>query len=188
MNRIRLAREDEAPQLHALLQRAYASLLKHNIHFTITRASVEDVLAVIRRESTFVLETECGLTATITVRMPWLAAENDPARWPFIHWFAVDETAKAQGYGSQIIRYAEEDFLRDTLKSPAVYLATAIRHPWLTSLYEQRGYQPFHYRVNPLGVELVYMKKDLKLAVNSFTSSQPSPDLCVKRARSGGLA
>jgi len=41
---IRLAREDEAAELHGLLQRAYSPLLKLNIHFTITRASVEDVL------------------------------------------------------------------------------------------------------------------------------------------------
>ncbi len=182
MTTIRLAREDEAPEIHALLQRAYASLQQHNIHFTITRASVEDVRAVIRRESTFVLETDRGLTATVTVRMPWLAAETDPARWPFIHWFAVDERAKGQGCGSQIIRYAEEDFLRDTLKSPAVYLATAIRHPWLTSLYEKRGYQPFHHRINPLGVELVYMKKNLTLPPESPVPSQPKPDFCTGRA------
>lgn len=158
---IRLVREDEAAELHALLQRAYAPLLQLNIHFTITRASVEDVRQVIRKETTYVLETEQGLTATLTTRFPWTPTNKDYAPWPFVHWFAVDERAKGQGFGAQIMDHVEHTFLRDSLKVPAVYLATAIRHPWLTALYQRRGYEPFHTAVNPLGVELVYLRKIL---------------------------
>jgi GNAT superfamily N-acetyltransferase len=144
-----------------MLQKAYASLQEHNIHFTITRASVEDVREVIRNESTFLLETELGITATATVRLPWTPPKKPEAPWPFLHWFAVNERAKGKGYGAKIISYAEETFLRDQLKAPAVFLATAIRHPWLTTLYQRRGYEAFHTAINPLGVELVYLRKIL---------------------------
>jgi hypothetical protein len=37
-----------------------------------------------------------------------------------------------KGYGSQLLKYVEEDFLRDTLKASAVTLGTSARlHPWL---------------------------------------------------------
>ncbi|MGP9420829.1 GNAT family N-acetyltransferase [Ewingella sp. AOP9-I1-14] len=164
--RIRLAREDEAAELHGLLQRAYSPLLQLNIHFTITRASVEDVREVIRNETTYVLETEQGITATLTTRFPWTpTSKKEYAPWPFVHWFAVDENAKGHGYGGQIMTHVENTFLRDTLKVPAVYLATAIRHPWLTALYQRRGYEPFHTAVNPLGVELVYLRKILNTSL-----------------------
>lgn len=74
-HRIRLANESDAAPLHSLLQKAYAPLLEHNIHFTITRASVEDVRQVIRSETTYVLETDAGLTATLTTRFQWTPAK-----------------------------------------------------------------------------------------------------------------
>ncbi|WP_456311226.1 GNAT family N-acetyltransferase [Serratia proteamaculans] len=159
--RIRLAKPEDAELLHDLLQRAYAPLLTQGIHFTITQASVADVAAVIASESTFVLEQNGQPVATLTARFPWTENKRQLAPWPFLHWFAVDPSHKGQGQGSRIIRYVEESFLRDTLKSPAVYLATAIKHPWLTDLYLRRGYQPFHRAINPLGVELVYLTRVL---------------------------
>ena len=170
---IRLARESDAAALHSLLQKAYAPLLEHNIHFTITRASVEDVRQVIRSETTYVLESDAGLTATLTTRFPWTPAKNHLAPWPFVHWFAVAEQAKGQGFGREIIRHVEETFLRDTLKSPAVYLATAVRHPWLTDLYLRRGYEPFHTATNPLGVELVYLRKILDQQAFDVQENKP---------------
>lgn len=163
---IRQATEADAPELHAMLQKAYASLQQYNVHFTITRASVDEVRHVIRRESTFVIETELGITATTTVRFPWTSSPySSPAPWPFIHWFAVNEQAKGQGYGNKIISHVEENFLRDSLKAPAVYLATAIHHPWLTALYQRRGYEAFHTATNPLGSELVYLRKILNAEI-----------------------
>lgn len=170
---IRLANESDAAPLHSLLQKAYAPLLEHNIHFTITRASVEDVREVIRSETTYVLETDSSLTATLTTRFQWTPAKNHLAPWPFVHWFAVAEHAKGQGFGREIIRYVEETFLRDTLKSPAVYLATAIKHPWLTDLYQRRGYEPFHTATNPLGVELVYLRKILDQQAFEVQENKP---------------
>lgn len=159
---IRIAREQEAVELHALLQRAYKPLQQNGIHFTITRATVEEVREVIRQETTFVLERAGQPIATLSARFSWATPDDKAlAPWPFLHWFAVDEQAKHQGVGSRLMGHVEETFLRDTLKSPAVYLATAIRHPWLTGLYQRRGYQPFHTATNPLGVELVYLRKIL---------------------------
>ncbi|CAH0295766.1 GCN5 family acetyltransferase [bacteria symbiont BFo1 of Frankliniella occidentalis] len=159
--RIRLAKPEEAEWLHGLLQRAYTPLVAQGINFTVSRSTVADVAAVIASESTFVLERDGQRVATLTVRFPWTQDNTQLAPWPFLHWFAVEPDYKGQGYGSRIIRYVEESFLRDTLKSPAVYLATAIKHPWLTQLYLRRGYQPFHRAINPLGVELVYLTRVL---------------------------
>lgn len=159
--RIRLAKPEEAEWLHGLLQRAYTPLVAQGINFTVSRSTVAGVAAVIASESTFVLERDGQRVATLTVRFPWTQDNTQLAPWPFLHWFAVEPDYKGQGYGSRIIRYVEESFLRDTLKSPAVYLATAIKHPWLTQLYLRRGYQPFHRAINPLGVELVYLTRVL---------------------------
>ena len=44
------------------------------------------------------------------------------------------------GYGSRLLKYVEEDFLRDTLKAAAVTLGTSARlHPWLLQIYEKEG-------------------------------------------------
>lgn len=158
---LRQANEQDAPALHGLLQRAYAPLKKQNIHFTITRASIADVKRVIRQETTFILEQSRQPIATLTLRFPWTSSPAATEPWPFLHWFAVDPQAGQQGIGSRLLNQVEEQFLRDQLKVPAVYLATAVDHPWLSGLYQRRGYQPFRHGINPLGVQLVYLRKVL---------------------------
>ncbi len=159
---IRLANESDAPALHAMLQQAYASLLEHNIHFTITRASVEDVREVIRNESTFVLETpDLGITATVTIRFPWTPARKNEAPWPFIHWFAVNQKAKGQGYGRKDYQPCGRDRVTRSAESASGLPGNRYQTPWLTALYLRRGYEPFHTAINPLGVELVYLRKIL---------------------------
>ncbi|KAF1023369.1 MAG: putative N-acetyltransferase YtmI [Paracidovorax wautersii] len=68
---------------------------------------------------------------------------------------------KRQGLGARLLDHAEHHFLRDTVKAPAVYLGTAVRHPWLTHLYATRGYEVFDQSFNRLGTELVWMRKVL---------------------------
>ncbi|WP_445486755.1 GNAT family N-acetyltransferase [Niallia sp. 03133] len=64
------------------------------------------------------------------MRFPW--ADPEPiSPYPFIWWFAVDPKYKRKGIGSRLLTYVEEKILRDTVKAPAVYLATAERHPCL---------------------------------------------------------
>ncbi|WP_053115643.1 GNAT family N-acetyltransferase [Winslowiella iniecta] len=158
---IQIARPEDAQEIYNLLQRAYAALSDLNVNFTITRASVDVVQQAIQEETVLVLRQQGQAIATVTVRLP---QENHPAELPalpFIHWFAVAPEYKRQGFGDQILSWAESTLLADKLKAPAVYLATAIKHPWLTQIYQKRGYRPFHRRVNPPGEELIYLKKDL---------------------------
>ncbi|WP_342214749.1 GNAT family N-acetyltransferase [Peribacillus sp. TH27] len=70
------------------------------------------------------------MISTVTVRHPW----NDPdhfSPYPSIWWFAVDPLYKQKGIGSTLLTWVEENVLRDQVKAPAVYLATADRHPCL---------------------------------------------------------
>ncbi|MCU5774358.1 GNAT family N-acetyltransferase [Erwiniaceae bacterium BAC15a-03b] len=158
---IQIAKPQDAEEIYNLLQRAYAALLDLNVNFTITRAPLEVVQKAIRDETVLVLRQQGEAIATVTVRLP--QGDNPPGlpALPFIHWFAVAPEYKRQGFGDQILTWAEKNLLTEKLNASAVYLATAIKHPWLTQLYQKRGYQSFHHKVNPLGEELVYLKKDL---------------------------
>ena len=80
----------------------------------------------------------------------------------FIWWFATKPSYDGQGYGSQLLRYVEEDFLRDTLKAAAVTLGTSARlHPWLLKIYEKRGYEVYAEHENDDGDLGVIMRKIL---------------------------
>jgi uncharacterized N-acetyltransferase len=158
---IQVAKPDDAEEIFALLQRAYASLVALDVHFTISRGSVEQVRRTIEQETVLVLRKWKRAVATVTVRFPWQQDDNAPSSLHFIHWFAVDPDFKGQGYGREIISWAEETLLKDTLKAPGVYLATATKHPWLSDLYLRRGYHPFYHRTNQLGEALVFLKKEL---------------------------
>ncbi|RPE02827.1 GNAT family N-acetyltransferase [Candidatus Pantoea deserta] len=157
---VQVAKPEDAEEIFALLQRAYATLLAQDIHFTITQGNVSQVRQTIERETVLVLRKWQRAVATVTVRFPWTQEANAPSQLPFIHWFAVDPDFKGQGYGREIISWAEDRLLKETLKAPGVYLATAVKHPWLSELYQRRGYQPFYHRTNPLGEALVFLKKE----------------------------
>lgn len=161
---IQVARETDAEEVFDLLQRAYAAVKEFDIRFTILQGTVEKVRAVIAKETVLLLRREGRAVATVTIRMPWEQDDNAPVHLPFIHWFAVDPDFKRQGYGTEILTWAEQHLLADTLKAPAVYLATAIRHPWLSNIYQKRGYQPFFWRTNPLGEEMVFLRKSLSVS------------------------
>jgi len=165
---IQIATPDDAEEIFSLLQRAYASLIALDVHFTISRGNVAQVRQTIEQETVLVLRKWHRAVATLTVRLPWQQDSKALSSLPFIHWFAVDPDFKGQGYGREIIDWAEETFLKKTLKAPGVYLATAIKHPWLSETYERRGYQPFCHRTNPLGEELVFLKKEF--TASSLTS------------------
>ncbi|MFT4192766.1 MAG: GNAT family N-acetyltransferase [Comamonas sp.] len=181
---IRLATPDDAPRLHALLHAAYAEAAAEGAHFTVTRAGVETVRERITRHTTFVAEQTTAdgtpeLLATVSVRFPWVPGEKHHASYPFIHWFATHPGHKRRGLGAQLLDHAEHHFLRDQIKAPAVYLATATRHPWLVGLYAGRGYQPFGHTVNPLGTALVWMRKIL---VPALYEALPAPRESVTAA------
>ncbi|AXE92692.1 GNAT family N-acetyltransferase [Paraburkholderia terricola] len=164
---VRVATADDAPALYRLLQQSYAPLAQQGIHFTITRTPFEQVREKVLRESTFVLErthsphAETEIVATLTVRFPWLSQDEQAPPYPFIHWFAVSERYKRQRAGSALLDHVETAFLRAQIKAPAVYLATAVGHPWLRNVYERRGYEPFRHSINALGTPLVWLRKIL---------------------------
>ncbi|WP_285768796.1 GNAT family N-acetyltransferase [Peribacillus sp. SI8-4] len=156
---IRLATVKDAPEVLSLTLRAYAPIRNLKIKFLAATADLQLVTNNIRRNLTYVLERDGQIVSTVTVRHPW----NDPEHfspYPFIWWFAVDPLFKQKGIGSALLTWVEENMLRDQVKAPAVYLATADRHPWLVSIYERRGYEIFAERVHD-GEKIVYLRKIL---------------------------
>ena len=49
------------------------------------------------------------IISTITVRYPW-GSVRSISGYPFIWWFMTKPSYDGQGYGSQLLRYVEEDF------------------------------------------------------------------------------
>ncbi|MGF6232692.1 GNAT superfamily N-acetyltransferase [Inquilinus ginsengisoli] len=158
---IRIAGPDDAPAVLDLLRAAYQPLREMGIRFTAVTADLELVRRTVERHTTFLLERDGGAVATVSVRFPWPVGERHLASYPFIHWFAVAPRLKRQGVGSALLQHVEDDFLRDRVKAPAVYLATATRHPWLRGIYERRGYQAFHRQPSSRGEEMVFLRKIL---------------------------
>ncbi|MGV6874369.1 GNAT family N-acetyltransferase [Pseudochelatococcus sp. B33] len=157
---IRIASVADAPELLDLLRAAYEPIKQLGIRFTATTAELPQVERVIRRHTTFVLRREGAIAGTVSVRFPWAGGDAHLASYPFIHWFAVAPALKRQSIGSRILDYAENVFLRDQVKAPAVYLATATRHPWLVGLYERRGYEGFYKHISK-GDEVLLLRKVL---------------------------
>ncbi|MBD8588254.1 GNAT family N-acetyltransferase [Peribacillus simplex] len=156
---IRLATVKDAPEVLNVTLRAYEPIRELNINFLAATADLQLVTNNIRRNLTYVLEQEGQIVSTVTVRHPW----NDPDQfspYPFIWWFAVDPLYKQKGFGSTLLTWVEENILRKQVKAPAVYLATAERHPWLGSIYERRGYEIFAERDHD-GEKIVYLRKIL---------------------------
>ncbi|KWW15493.1 hypothetical protein AS888_08140 [Peribacillus simplex] len=156
---IRLATVTDASEVLGVTLRAYEPIRDLNIKFLAATADLQLVTNNIRRNLTYVLERDGQIVSTVTVRHPW----NDPEHfspYPFIWWFAVDPLYKQKGIGAALLTWVEENMLRDLVKAPAVYLATADRHPWLVSIYERRGYEIFAERVHD-GEKIVYLRKIL---------------------------
>ncbi|MFJ7754400.1 GNAT family N-acetyltransferase [Peribacillus muralis] len=156
---IRLDTVTDASAVLGVTLRAYEPIRDLNIKFLAATADLQLVTNNIRRNLTYVLERDGQIVSTVTVRLPW----NDPEHfspYPFIWWFAVDSLYKQKGIGAALLTWVEENVLRDQVKAPAVYLATADRHPWLVSIYERRGYEIFADRVHD-GEKIVYLRKIL---------------------------
>lgn len=184
---IRIALPQDAPELTALIREAYEPIRALGIRFTATTADVADVERVIRQHTTFILRRAGAIAATVSVRFPWAGGDLHLARYPFIHWLATIPALKGQGLGARILAYAEEAFLRDQVKAPAVYLATATRHPWLVGIYTRRGYEGF-YKHESRGDEILFLRKilhpDLYAALDG--AEYKRSDTPVQEAIDGG--
>jgi S-(2-succino)cysteine N-acetyltransferase len=136
----RLATLSDAEALLDLTLRAYASIRELGLPFPAATASLEMVQENIYKNAAFLAEENGQMIATITIIYPW-GPTHDTSGLPYLWWFAVDPERKKQGIGSRLLTWIEETIVKDTLKAPAVTLATSIYHPWLIPMYERRGYE-----------------------------------------------
>jgi S-(2-succino)cysteine N-acetyltransferase len=167
---IRLAVVEDAPTVLDLTLRAYEPIRELNIIFTAATADLQLVTNNIQRNATYVLEQDGCIIATVTVRYPWADPEHF-SPYPFIWWFAVDPVYKQKGIGSTLLSWVEDKVLRDQVKAPAVYLATAERHPWLVSIYERRGYRIFYEKGNKED-KIVFLRKILNESLYHIIENQ----------------
>ncbi len=158
---IRIANEKDTKEIHQLMYELFTPLRELGIDWPSANASIEMVKDNIKNNTTFVLELDNTIISTITVRYPW-GSVRSISGYPFVWWFATKPEFDGLGYGSQLLKYVEEDFLRDTLKAAAVTLGTSARlHPWLLSIYEKRGYEIYAKHENDDGDLGVIMRKIL---------------------------
>ncbi|HCZ8330896.1 TPA: GNAT family N-acetyltransferase [Staphylococcus aureus] len=158
---IRLANENDAEVLHQLMHEAFTPLRELGIDWPSVNANLDAVKENIDKNTTFVMTIDDEIISTITVRYPWGSVKSISG-YPFVWWFATNPEYEGKGYGSQLLTYFEEAFLRDTLKSAAVTLGTSARlHPWLLKIYEKRGYEIYSEHENDDGDLGVIMRKVL---------------------------
>ncbi|SFJ77157.1 GNAT family N-acetyltransferase [Thermoflavimicrobium dichotomicum] len=154
----RLATLEDAEELLDVTLRAYEPIRQLGIRFPAATANIELVQDNITNNDCYVLEKDGSIIATVTVAA--LEEVKEVTDLPFIWWFAVDPAYKGKGFGTKLLSWVEKNIIRDTLKAPAVTLATAERHPWLVPMYERKGYERF-YEVDKEGEKIVFMRKIL---------------------------
>jgi GNAT superfamily N-acetyltransferase len=185
---IRIATAEDGVELHRLIQAAYQPLRALRIPFTAITADVDLVRQKVRRHTTFVVERNAAIIATVSVRFPWPIGENHLTSYPFIHWFAVSPHFKRQSIGTALLDHVELNFLRDQIKAPAVYLATATRHPWLAGIYERRGYEAFYKHIKD-DDEMVFLRKilnpELYDSLETAEFKRFEPESLEQRVKSG---
>ncbi|UMT77878.1 GNAT family N-acetyltransferase [Staphylococcus roterodami] len=158
---IRLASEQDAEKLQQLMHEAFTPLRELGIDWPSVNADLDAVKENIDKNTTFVMTIDDEIISTITVRYPWGSLKSISG-YPFVWWFATNPAYEGQGFGSQLLTYVEETFLRDTLKAAAVTLGTSARlHPWLLKIYEKRGYEIYSEHENDDGDLGVIMRKIL---------------------------
>lgn len=160
MANFRQATLKDAPELVDLSLRAYAPIRELGIHFAAATADLVLVEKNVRENMCFVMEENGKIVSTISARMPW-GPSPGPYGVPHLWWFASEPDAGRKGIGREMITWAEETMIRDTLKSPAVSLGTADRHPWLIDMYKRRDYVVQGSKDLGKGHLTIYMKKIL---------------------------
>ncbi|MFS0724141.1 GNAT family N-acetyltransferase [Paenibacillus sp. 1P07SE] len=160
MAEFRLATLADGPQLLDLSLRAYEPIRQLGIHFAAATADLALVEKNLTNNMCLVMEEEGRIVSTISVRMPW-GPQPGPYGVPHLWWFASDPDATRKGIGREMITWCEETMLRDTLKTPAVSLGTADKHPWLIEMYARRGYEIQGSKDLGRGHITIFMKKIL---------------------------
>ncbi len=140
MTKFRIATVEDAPAVQDLSLRAYKPIRELGINFAAATADLPLVEKNIRNNMCLVMEEDGQIISTISVRMPW-GPSPGPYGVPHLWWFASEPDYGRKGIGREMITWCEETMIRDTLKSPAVSLGTADKHPWLIDMYKRRGYE-----------------------------------------------
>ncbi|WP_263009907.1 GNAT family N-acetyltransferase [Staphylococcus americanisciuri] len=157
----RLATLEDTATLHQLMYRSFTPLREVGIDWPSVNATPEMVEDNIRENACYVLEIDGQIVSTLSIRFPW-ESEVPISKYPFIWWLATDPDYNKKGYGSKMMRYVEEDILRDTLKAPAVVLGTSARKMgWLADVYARRGYETFFEMEDETGDKGIMMVKVL---------------------------
>ncbi|MGP7816710.1 GNAT family N-acetyltransferase [Niallia sp. 01092] len=155
----RLAVLEDAEKVLDVTLKAYQSIRDLGINFAAAHADIEMVKKHITNNLCYVLEQDESIIATIGIRLPW-GAQPGPAGFPHIGWFAVDPTIGQKGIGSKVLSLIEDKIAKE-LRSPAVTLGTAENHPWLSQMYEKKGYYQIGTTNLGRGHTTVFYKKDL---------------------------
>jgi len=162
-DKYRLATEADTDAFFELIEKAYEPIRALGLSFPAASADRDMVRKHIQEHAAYVLEQDGVLTATITVRFPWSWQSTDlQIRVPYLCWFAVSPAAKNKGVGSKLLAWIEEEIISNTLKAPAVALATMDRHPWLIPMYERKGYERFYEIDQGQQGTAVFLVKKLK--------------------------
>ncbi|WP_145409286.1 GNAT family N-acetyltransferase [Paenibacillus xylanexedens] len=160
----RLATLEDAESLLAVTLDAYETIRALNIPFPAGHATLEVIQNNVTQHECYLLEEDGQIIATVTLDRAQDVRRQAISSYPFIRWFAVSPNHKGKGYGSRLLDWVEKEVILNKLDEPAVYLATATRHPWLAPMYERKGYTPFHTQVvqtPDASEEIVFMIKVL---------------------------
>jgi len=150
---------DAEPYL-ALMHAAYAPIRALGIHFDAATADVARASRHLDEHGVYGMFLEGRAVASVTLRYPWGPLPG-PFGLPHIGWFGTDPDYSGQHLGSQMLSWLEQTILLGQLRAPAVSLGTAQSHPWLTKMYQTRGFQPMHTADLGKGHITIYMKKIL---------------------------
>jgi len=160
----RLATLEDAEQLQAVTVDAYETIRALNIPFPAGHATLEVIQNNIVQHECYILEKGGEIIATVTLDRAEDEQRQAISPYPFIRWFAVSPAHKSQGYGTKLLDWVEQHIILQKMDAPAVFLATATRHPWLAPMYERRGYEPFYHKTVQTPdrqEEIVFMIKTL---------------------------
>ena len=106
---IRIANMEDAEELHQLMYDAFTPLRELGIDWPSVNADLEMVKNNLENNTTFVMVKGNEIISTITVRYPW-GSVRSISGYPLYGGFATKPSYDGQGYGSQLLRYVEEDF------------------------------------------------------------------------------
>lgn len=152
--------EDADKYLDIILQ-SYEINNEFDVHFSAQTATKEDIVKHISDNKAYVLEENGTFISTVSLRFPW-GPNPGPIGLPHIGWFATNPAYKRQGIGIQVMKWLEEEILKNQLKLPAVTLGTADNHPFLKEMYEKMGFIEIGTRDLGKGHLTVYFLKVLQ--------------------------